>query len=97
MCFVIVEDVSEDDIKKILEEFCNSYNKKTFQAIPRLTKLTDKKFAVTFPYDINFEIYCYFINYVNYPMGLTDTLRLLAGQRQNHRTLGLQKKVETKM
>lgn len=66
---VIVEDVNENDIKKILQEFCNSYNKETFQAIPRLTKLTDKKFAVTFPYDINFEIYCYFINYVNYPMG----------------------------
>ena len=66
---VIVEDASENDIKKILQEFCNSYNKETFQAIPRLTKLSDKEFAVTFPYDINFEIYCYLINYVNYPMG----------------------------
>ena len=66
---VIVDDISEIDIKKILKEFCNSYNKETYQAIPRLTKLSDKKFAVTFPYDINFEIYCYFINYVNYPMG----------------------------
>ena len=66
---VIIEDVSENDINKILQEFCNSYNKETYQAIPRLTKLSDKKFAVTFPYDINFEIFCFFINYVNYPMG----------------------------
>lgn len=66
---VIVEDANEDDIKKILQEFCNSYNKKTYQAVPRLTKLSDRKFAITFPYDIDFEIYCYFINYVNYPMG----------------------------
>ena len=66
---VIVEDVSESDIKKIVLEFCNLYNKETFQAIPRLTQLTDKKFAITFPYDINFETYCYFINYLNYPMG----------------------------
>jgi len=66
---VIVDDISENDIQKILQEFCNSYNKETYQAIPRLTRLSDKKFAVTFPYDINFEIYCYFINYVNYPMG----------------------------
>lgn len=66
---VVVEDVNENDIKKVLQEFCNSYNKETFQAIPRLTKLSDKTFAVTFPYDIDFEIYCYFINYVNYPMG----------------------------
>jgi hypothetical protein len=66
---VIVEDASENDIKKIIQEFCNSYNKETYQAVPRLAKLSDRKFAITFPYDINFEIYCYFINYVNYPMG----------------------------
>lgn len=66
---VIVENISENDIKKILQEFCNAYNKETFQAILRLIQLTDKKFAVTFPYDIKFEIFCYFINYVNYPMG----------------------------
>lgn len=66
---VIVEDANENDIKKILQEFCNLYNKEMFQALPRLTKLSNNKFAVTFPYDINFEIYCYFINYVNYPMG----------------------------
>lgn len=66
---VIVEDVNENEIKKILQEFCNLYNKEMFQALPRLTKLSDDKFAVTFPYDINFDIYCYFINYMNYPMG----------------------------
>lgn len=57
------------NIKKILQELCNSYNKETYQAIPRLTKLSDKKFAITFPYDIDFEIYCYLINYLNYPIG----------------------------
>lgn len=66
---VIVEDVGENEINKIIQEFCNLYNKETYQAIPSLTKLSEKKFAVIFPYDINFEIYCYFINYVNYPMG----------------------------
>lgn len=74
---VIVEDVSENDIEKILQEFCNSYNKETFQAVPRLTKLSVNKFAVTFPYDINFEIYCYFINYVNYPMGFNRRLKTI--------------------
>lgn len=67
---VIVEDISEKDIKKVLQEFCNSYNKKTDQAIPRLIKLSDNKFAVTFPCDISFEIYCFLINYLNYPIGL---------------------------
>lgn len=67
--FVLVENASENDIKKILQEFCNTYNKETYQVIPRLTKISNNKFAITFPYDINFEIYCFFINYVNYPMG----------------------------
>ena len=66
---VIVEDLNENDLKKILQEFCNSYNKVEFQVILRLTKLSENNFAVTFPYDIKFEIYSYFINYVNYPMG----------------------------
>lgn len=64
----VVEDVSENEIKKILQEFCNLYNKEKFKAIPRLTKLSDRKFAITFPYDIDFETYCFLINYVNYPM-----------------------------
>lgn len=66
---IIVEDIKEDEIKKILQEFCNSYNKEKYEALPRLTKLTDTKFAVTFPFDISFEMYCFLINYLNYPMG----------------------------
>jgi hypothetical protein len=66
---VIVEGASENDIRKILQDFCNLYNKEAFQAVPRLTALTDKKYAVTFPYDMKFEIFCFFVNYVNYPMG----------------------------
>jgi hypothetical protein len=56
---VIIEDISENDAKKILQEFCNSYNKEIYQALPSLTKLSDRKFAVTFPYDLSFTIYCF--------------------------------------
>ncbi len=74
---VIVEDISENDIKKIIREFCNSYNKETYQAIPRLTKLSDRKFAMTFPFDINFETYCFLINYINYPMGFDKQFKTI--------------------
>lgn len=74
---VIVEDATENELKKILQDFCNSYNKKSNQAIPLLTKLTDNKFAITFPYDIKFEIYCFFINYLNYPMGFDKHFRTI--------------------
>jgi hypothetical protein len=67
---VIVNSANYDDLKKALTEFCNMYNKDKFQAIPRLTKLTENEFAITFPHDIDFEIYCYFINYILYPMDI---------------------------
>ncbi len=67
---VIIEDISEADIRKVVQEFCNAYNKRSYQAIPRLIQLADKKFAVTFPYNIKWEIFCFFINYLHYPLGL---------------------------
>ena len=66
---VIVEYISENHIKRILQDFCTACNEETYTAIPRLTKLSDRKFAIIFPYDVDFETYCYFINYVNYPIG----------------------------
>lgn len=64
---VIVKDADYNTLKKVLVEFCNMYNKEKFQAQPRLYKLSETEFAITFPYDINFEIYCYFINYIPNP------------------------------
>ena len=66
---VIVKDISYTDLQTILTCFCNMYNKERYQAQPRLTKITEREFAITFPFDIDFEIFCYFINYVQYPMG----------------------------
>ena len=67
---VVVKGADYETLKKVLVEFCNMYNKETFQAQPRLFKLSDREFAITFPYDINFEIYCYFINYIPNPMDI---------------------------
>ena len=70
---VLVKGVSYSDFKKVLTGFCNMYNKESYQAQPRLTKLSEREFAITFPYDIHFEIYCYFVNYIEYPMELKWT------------------------
>ncbi|WP_286858003.1 MULTISPECIES: hypothetical protein [Sphingobacterium] len=80
---VIVEDIDDNDVEKILQEFCNSYNQESFQAIPRLTKLSNKKFAVTFPFDIDFDIYCFFINYVNYPIGFDQSFKTIGWATTN--------------
>ncbi len=66
---VIVSNITSMEIDRILTGFCNSYNKERYRSLPRLYKLNDSQFAVTFPYDIEFTIFCYFLNYVRYPMG----------------------------
>lgn len=65
---IIVETASDDDIKRVLSEFCNLYNEDKYVAVLRLTKISDKKFAITFPYDIDFVHLCFLVNYVAYPM-----------------------------
>lgn len=75
---VIVDNISKAEIDSILTGFCNMYNKESLQAQPRLYKLTERQFAITFPFDIEFEIYCYFVNYVHYPMGFDKAFSVTA-------------------
>lgn len=75
---VIVDNISHTEIGSILTSFCNMYNKESFQAQPRLYKLSERQFAITFPFDIEFEIYCYFVNYVHYPMGFDKSFDITA-------------------
>lgn len=78
---VIVDNISKTEIDSILTGFCNMYNKESFQAQPRLYKLNARQFAITFPYDIEFEIYCYFVNYVHYPMGFDKSFDVTAWEK----------------
>lgn len=75
---VIVDNISKTEIDSILTGFCNMYNKEIFQAQPRLYKLNERQFAITFPFEIEFEIYCYFVNYVRYPMGFDKSFPVTA-------------------
>ncbi len=67
---VIVEDANDEEIKTILEDFCNMYNDNEYKSILQLTKVSNNKFVITFPYDIDFETYCYLLNYICYPMDI---------------------------
>ncbi|HAD98478.1 MAG TPA: hypothetical protein DCG19_13800 [Cryomorphaceae bacterium] len=68
---VVIENGSVSDIKQAITQFCNMYNKDSFKALPRLTEISESKSLVTFPYDIGFEMYCYFINYLHYAENIT--------------------------
>lgn len=75
---VIINNISKAEMDSILTGFCNMYNKEMLQAQPRLHKLNERQFAITFPFDIEFEIYCYFVNYVHYPMGFDKSFSVTA-------------------
>jgi hypothetical protein len=66
---IIVKSIEFDYLKKAIEQFCNMYNQEQFLALPRLLVLEDQ-FLIIFPYDIDFERYCYFINYLENPFEL---------------------------
>lgn len=74
---ILVKNISNLEIDSIINGFCNMYNQENFQAQPRLYKLGENEFAITFPLDIEFEIYCYFINYVRYPMSFEKSFDVI--------------------
>lgn len=74
---VLISAISETEIKKILTDFCASYNQEKVQAHLRLTKIKADEFVISFPQNIDFEIYCYLINYLNYPAGFNKTFKPL--------------------
>ena len=62
---IIVRNIAINYLKTAIEQFCNIYNKQKVLAKPRLGVL-ENQYLITFPYDIDFEHFCYFINYVKY-------------------------------
>ena len=72
---IIVEAIDQKDVEKIIKDFLRSYSKQSMPVTCRLTTLTENNFAVTFPYDISFELYCYLINYIYYPEGFNRSFK----------------------
>ena len=46
------------------------YNKEKDRAIIKIQKFTNKAHVLSFPYDIDFDIYCYLFNYMTYPSNI---------------------------
>ena len=63
---VIVKNVDLEKLKQAISQFCNVYNQEQYVALPRLI-IDSSQYIIIFPYDITFERFCYFINYLKYP------------------------------
>jgi len=73
---ILVQNISMIDLKKILTDFNAMYNDEKVQVVTRLINIDEKKFAITFPQDPGFEIFCYLVNYMYYPMGIEVTKQI---------------------
>ncbi|PWG79529.1 hypothetical protein DDR33_15770 [Pararcticibacter amylolyticus] len=67
---VIVRGAPYTDIKKAVKQFCDIYNKDDYSLIASLTKISDRDIVITFPYDLTFDMFCFFVNYMYYPNGI---------------------------
>lgn len=67
---ILVENVTQEQITSVLENFCRMYNEDEQAILPRLTPLSENKFAITFPFNDALEIVCYLVNYLNYPIDM---------------------------
>jgi hypothetical protein len=62
-----VEGVNINDIMKVINGFCNAYNKESYRAIVQIDQFDSDKILLTFPYNIDFVTYCFFVNYLYFP------------------------------
>lgn len=67
---IVIINLKFDYLKQAIEQFCNMSNQHKYIALPRLT-LLDNQFVITFPFDIEFDQFCYFINYLKYANDLS--------------------------
>ncbi len=68
---IIIKNVKIDDLKQAIQQFCNIYNQDSYQVLPKLTIISENEFVITFPKDIDFEIFCFFVNYLHYPIDIS--------------------------
>ena len=62
---VFIQNENLDDVQKGIQQFCNAYNQEKYIALPRLY-IFEKEYAITFPYNISFMHFCFFVNYMRF-------------------------------
>jgi hypothetical protein len=78
---IYVENVSLNLLKQAVEDFTNNYRDSKSAFPPPCTKIhiiDNTSFIITFPENIDFEIFCYFINYLKYPFDIDYEIEITA-------------------
>jgi hypothetical protein len=93
---VMIRGVAYESVRKAIKSFCKQYNKKSTEVQPRLYKLPSEECAITFPYDLDFETFCYFVNFLKYPIGVKYESIVTAWTNINHTYQEIPENMENK-
>ncbi len=79
--FIVVENVTEKDLSKVLEDFTNLYSGNDFVEGIRMyrKKENSNSFVIKFTNQPDFEEFCYLVNYIKYPEGFGRFTPFLRG------------------
>lgn len=73
---VLVDNIAESDMERVLDDFCKMYNKDRIRVRARLFKARTSVACITFPCDIDLELLCFLVNHINYPTGFDRSFRV---------------------
>lgn len=59
---IVAENIDFDELKKVIKASCGFYNNEEFLVAARFIKIDETHAAITFPYDVEFDVFCYFVN-----------------------------------
>jgi len=69
------------DVQQVVSDFTRNYDnpqQASLKPFSKIYKLDESQVVITFPYDIDFEIFCYYVNYLKYPIDIDYDPTILA-------------------
>lgn len=80
---IIITNIDIDDLRSIITLYAWNYEDENIIDNLLVVKISENEFTITFAHDINFEAYCYFINYLKYPEEVKCKPTILAWTKTN--------------
>lgn len=67
---IFVKGLTGQEVERMVKDFCRMYNTSSYKAIVKIQMVEQSEYALTFPYDIDFNTFCFLVNYAVYPMDI---------------------------
>ena len=86
---ICITNINIENLRSIITLYAWEYEDEDMIDNLRAIKISESEFAITFANDIDFEAYCYFINYLKYPEEVESKPAILAWTTTNSTDKGV--------